>query len=738
MKSKKEILVILIISLFLVLIVAGDEIVFAQGQSINIGVGSLSYNLDDTIVGEDSLLQFPREFDVYTSQNCVRGEGFLIAAKNFRTRAYYIDGYPNAQRPGKGWVKSDTFVTFDSFVIDGTPTIMLDPVHIIVPVHGAFKKYWKYEPPLRLVNDEDLSTSDWRASYEEVDGTIATEQMGIAQCRTSMGITVTEKVYLFGNPGFDDFAIVEYVFKYTGETPNVDKNGNPIVYSDPIQDCYLGIKYFPIIGDDKVVPNSGGWQENTDDWVDYTYGEDIDGDGQMDTLRVMYGWDGNAGVTTEDDEGDPLISSSGIFLSTQYPGVAVLHVDRAPNDPTNDKFQPHLSYVSWGAISSRNSLTSGPQGPGIAEVYNILTAGGELTPPLDWGLWNSTGTENWLRPLSQPSDPTDAFSQIGTMAFGPYQFNNVGDSIRIVLCHTVGSISWEKAIELGAQWKTGSITSLDKNKILRSGRDSLFAKIESVKELFVTPEGNYDFDIKTISEKISPPPPWPGMVKISSVVAGCKVEWSEVGEAVAYRVYRRLQPTFYIEQPGTETYPLVFQTGGENPGDEIEYDPALTTSWTDENVVPAQYYWYYVTAINVAGVESSHFVSRSNPTAGDLTRGGVTPYEKPPENISSIQVVPNPYHIKSVRLYNRTLDLLDFVGLPAGCRIRIFTQSGDLISTIDHELQVPPSSAESWEMRTSTNQTIASGLYVYVVDECKNHENRSINQTKVGKFVVIR
>lgn len=736
MNKKKTMSLILTGCVSLVLFLGVDQRTFAQRRSADIGIGSLNFNLDEAIAGDDSLLQYPREYEVYRSQNCVRGEGFIVAARNFRARAYYEDGYPNPQKPNKGWVVSDSFKTFDYFVIDGTPTILLDIEHTSVPVSGAFKKYWKYAPPTVVVNGEDLSASDRHPDFEEVIQTIPTEQMGFTKCLTSMGLTITERVYTFGNPDYDDFAIVEYVFKYTGKTPNVDNNGNFITYNDPIQDCYLGIKFFPIIYDRRVVPRAGGWTENTDDWVDYTYAEDIDNDGIEDTLRVMFGWDGDAGVTNEDDEGDPLVVSSGVFLSPQYPGVAVLHVDKATDDHTNDMNQPHLSYVSWGAINSTNTLTSGSKGPGIAEVYNILETGGELTPPIDWAQWKDTQTESWLRGTSHPNNQ---YSQIGTMAFGPYQFDSIEDSVRILLCYTVGTISWGKAIELGAQWKAGSITTTEKNIILRGGRDSLFAKIKAMKELFKTVNGGYDFRIETIAQKIVPPPAWPQSVILSSVTGGCKVEWSEVERLEAYRVYRRLQPTFYIETPGTKTYPLVFQCGGIDPGGNVEYSPDVVTNWTDEKVVPTEYYWYFVTAINNEGVESSHFVTRVNPNSDEPTRGAVAPFEKPPVNLDSVYVVPNPYHVKAVRLYpGQLLNYLKFVGLPAACRIRIFTQNGDLIATIDHELQFPPSSSERWEMRTFMNQTIASGLYVYVVDKCRDHNNNPIDNTKVGKFTVIR
>lgn len=716
--------------IYLLLLLILSQRGLSQRRDANIGVGSLNINLDECIAGDNVFLQYPREFEVYRSQDCARGEGFIIATKDFPAKAYYEDGHANPQKPNNGWVVGET--TLDYIVVDGTPTLMLDIDHTSVPVSGEFRKYWKYEPPTVIVNGENLTAGDWHADYEEVKATIPTEQMGFTHLQTSIGVDIFESVYTFGNPDYDDFALVEYEFKYTGETPNVDDNGDPITYTESIDSCYIGIKFFPVIYERDVVPHAGGWTENTDDWVEYVYAEDIDGD--SDTLRVMYGWDGDASVVDADDEGDPLVTSSGVFLSPQYPGVAVLHVDRAGDDPSNDMHQPHLTHVSYGGVNTHNALTSGQANAGIGGiqgVYDKLVAGGELIPALDWTNWKQNHTNQWPRGTQYPNDNC---SQIGTMAFGPYDFE-LGKSIRILVCYTVGTISWKEAIDLGAQWKAGSISPTEKNLVLRSGRDSLFSKIKAVQGLYA----NTGYNIEEFAQQIPSPPAWPDSVVLSSEVGGCKVEWSEVEGAVAYRVYRRLKSQFYIVTPGTETYPLVFQCGGEAPGANAEYSSEIVTSWVDRNVVPAHYYWYYVTAINADGVESSHFVTRINPTNSDPSRGGVTPFEKPPVGVDSIYVVPNPYHVKAVRLYpGQVLDQLNFVGLPAACRIRIFTQAGDLVAKIDHKLKFPPSSTEAWELRTSMNQTVASGLYVYVVDKCRDHNNQPINETKVGKFVVIR
>jgi len=700
-----------------------------QTHDLGIGTGSLVLTINSAFASRSNRLIYPQEYNVFRfPQNCARGGGIIIGAKDFPAKAYYPLGFND---PSKGWVIGDSL--FPQYIVDSMSWYNYDLEHTTVPILGAHKRYWKYAPTARIINGVDLSSSQWEPAYETVNPALPTEQAGVSSCHTALGITVTERAYVFGNPDFDDFAIVEYVFRNTGQTGSVGRDGTPIVYpKNALKDCFLGVSFWPVISDTRVVPRSGGWAEGTDDWVEYTRTED------KDTLRVLYGWDGDAGSSyqNEDDEGDPLIFSSGVFLSSQYPGMAVLHADLAPGNPANDMNQPHLSYVTYGGYLANNALSMGNNGPGLAGIYEILKNGGNLTPALDWQKWKTNRTEEWLRGTRYP---TEQYNQIGTLAFGPYQFRNIGDSVRVVLCYTVGTIGWARSIELGAQWKARSISAVEKNATLRSGRDSLFAKIKKIKTLFRGANGRYDFSIQSIAGKIAPPPAWPARQELSSEVGGCGVEWSPVAGAVAYRVYRRLQPFFYAETPGTETYRVVFQCGGTRPAGDVEYSPDAVTRWTDKNVAPAQHYWYYVTAVNAQGIESSQFVTRTEPTLTNTDYGSVTPYESSPADLKGVYVVPNPYHVKAAsRLYGRPENLLDFVGLPASCRIRIFTQSGELVTTLNHAYQFPPSSTETWEMRTSMDQTIASGVYIYVVDEAQDYEGNSIRQSKRAKFVVIR
>ena len=70
-----------------------------------------------------------------------------------------------------------------------------------------------------------------------------------------------------------------------------------------------------------------------------------------------------------------------------------------------------------------------------------------------------------------------------------------------------------------------------------------------------------------------------------------------------------------------------------------------------------------------------------------------------------------------------------FTNLTAKCTIKIYTVSGELVSTIEHD-NVDEGYA-AWDLRSMNNQEVAPGLYLFTVqsDGVKDF---------IGKFAVIR
>ena len=103
------------------------------------------------------------------------------------------------------------------------------------------------------------------------------------------------------------------------------------------------------------------------------------------------------------------------------------------------------------------------------------------------------------------------------------------------------------------------------------------------------------------------------------------------------------------------------------------------------------------------------------------------------DDLSKVRIAPNPYNINERLLvtYGYTDQRgINFYNLPVSCTIKIFTENGDLIQTIVHESQVRAGS-ETWDMITSSQQVISSGVYIAVIQK-PNGDKTFL------KFVVVR
>ena len=111
--------------------------------------------------------------------------------------------------------------------------------------------------------------------------------------------------------------------------------------------------------------------------------------------------------------------------------------------------------------------------------------------------------------------------------------------------------------------------------------------------------------------------------------------------------------------------------------------------------------------------------------------------------LSEIRIVPNPYNIKakSLQFGNDTPDRLAFYGLPPFCQIKIYTENGDLIESIDHS---NGSGDELWHSLTSSRQIVVSGLYIAyfeVTEDTYDSSGKLIykqGENTIKKFIIIR
>jgi hypothetical protein len=107
------------------------------------------------------------------------------------------------------------------------------------------------------------------------------------------------------------------------------------------------------------------------------------------------------------------------------------------------------------------------------------------------------------------------------------------------------------------------------------------------------------------------------------------------------------------------------------------------------------------------------------------------------QSLDLIRVVPNPYVVANgwepANPYadGRGERQLHFTHLPPVCTIRIFSGSGQLVATLNHNTPSLRDGTEIWNMLSKDQLEIAYGIYVYQVDAGKLG-------TKIGKFAVIK
>ncbi|OGU76370.1 MAG: hypothetical protein A2W11_13860 [Ignavibacteria bacterium RBG_16_35_7] len=102
------------------------------------------------------------------------------------------------------------------------------------------------------------------------------------------------------------------------------------------------------------------------------------------------------------------------------------------------------------------------------------------------------------------------------------------------------------------------------------------------------------------------------------------------------------------------------------------------------------------------------------------------------EALNKIRVVPNPFNIsaaKELGFGDDQANRLAFFNIPGRCTIKIYTEIGELIETIEH---TDGSGDDYWDSVTSSNQIVVSGIYIAVV------ENNDTGERKIVKFAIIR
>ena len=588
----------------------------------------------------------------------------------------------------------------------------------------TIRLYRREAPPTITVDGERVDDPFPLTAADEVNPEYIAQWGGTADImvestiKTSMGVTINQRCFAWSQDNHDDYIIFDYTFTNTG---NIDLDADIEIPDQVLEDVYFWR------GNNFRTGASRPWNSE--------YGAR-----PGDSVRVVYAYpQRSSAIGDPDNFGNP--RSEGWLRRQASIGEAMLHVDTSPDDPTDDLSQPRMTDAYTAEILWAKLHAEANSEADHARLYDAMQFG--FGAPYQTGTY--PGTFHGL-PLDGRSTkfveefPWWSWRACSYTASGPFNLG-FGQSIRIVWATVTGSISRELGFLVGEAWNNGTaaetwegpyklpalytefpdLVSDDndraKDSWVFSGVDSLFANTWAA-----TWNVRNDYQV--------PLPPPPPNIEITSLPDKIVVSWgteSEVGDFAGYRVYRALG------EAQDENYDLVFACG---PGTA---NLQVVNSWDDTAPQRGEEYYYYVTAFddgsgNAAGangvvesLESGAYLNRTT-IPGILTREAKS-------DLSTVRVVPNPFNLSAVDLnYTGAPNKITFFNLPPVCTISIYTETGDLVQTIEH---TNGSGDDSWgflseeHQSSQSDQIITSGIYIAFFKTPDGNTN-------FQKFIIVR
>ncbi len=599
----------------------------------------------------------------------------------------------------------------------------------IYPV--SLKQYSKFDIPPIFVDGNNLVAA-FLSDVDEIDPNLPCDRLIVNVVNTSIGLTMTQKVYVTSQPYHDNYIIKEFTYTNTGYI-----NFDPVqVLNDTLRGLRVGWGTRYQCGREGAEATDGNqtWGKYTwvtirgEDYPNHANQKLTEADGPVDWLRCALSWFGQAErVTTYDNIGAPLITKDGRLASPHFVGTVILHVDMGPNDKSDNPYQPAvlgwhagdtypgvgdlkptdmtkmlqlydmLSGVPYGGTKNGGTAIIGNPSDNSGRMWEKYTGGNILDQRIPYTIHgDGGGTNQWI-------------------CYGPWDLAP-GESVTIVEAEGVSGLSRPKCEEVGrawklakdnpntsynVTWKDGTIKPIKysdqsadryKNEWVYTGMDSLLLTFSRAKR-------NYDSNFG-----IPQAPRPPLYFSVESGGDRIRLTWGaspseSAADFVGYRIYRAVGKA-----------DTVFDFLAEVPKGTYQYD--------DVSAVRGYSYYYYLTAVNdgsnnsmaefnpAGRLESSRFYTRTTEPAYLRRQQGVS--------LKDVRVVPNPYNIKAQDLqYPKEKDKIMFLNIPGQCVIKIYTERGDLIQTINHN---NGSGDETWKLVTSSRQVVVSGIYIAYIE----------------------
>ncbi len=250
--------------------------------------------------------------------------------------------------------------------------------------------------------------------------------------------------------------------------------------------------------------------------------------------------------------------------------------------------------------------------------------------------------------------------------------------------------------------------------------------------------------------KMPTPPPVPPL-RIESANHQITLKWNVPPGGVNPETYVDENRGDGDNQPfeGYRVYKSTVSEGGpwtllaeyDREDNEFGNNTGLQYEYIDKGLLNNLEYYYTVTSYARPDSTTGVFELESSLTSNAQL---AIPGTATPETVGEVAVVPNPYRgdVKyydmkpawektgTAGFWSEEFRRIQFINLPNPCKITIYTVSGKYVTTIDHN--DPERGFEDWNLTSHVGQAIASGVYLYTVEDVKTGDIQK------GKFVVIK
>lgn len=589
------------------------------------------------------------------------------------------------------------------------------------------------------------------------------EEIIIAVWDTPLGIRVTRTSRAWSYPGYDSFIIYEYAFE--------NRSGQVL------EDVFITFA-------NTFAPSMFGYQRIHGDWTEASFrGQPPAGLGdhfaRFDLKRWMtYNHERNGLPDPDFFDAWSVPGGRGGLNSPQAVGLMVLHYDYehlATRDQTRQVFlvpadsagmwdrngkakQPFLlRYENGNLYEGKIATWMDPRlrrKTGIWQSPQDSTRFSEQFDPDLWSYWKGrTSTSNnlsWWQPVAR------------AYGFFPY-YMEPGSTVRFAVAEVVGY----------GPGGPGDHVYTDLGGTVRAGADAgaLFSPVPSWYDVLEYPHLGSDGTIGSTYLR-DHPLPWyvtPPVVSIRDV-ADRAIEMY-TGRPLVKHDTVQYEP---LDAPPTGRYntvpipvpaPAIRIENTSAAANRIVWGPQVESFSTPRLRAPLDHYevlraphplgpWTVIARVTPGdpqyfqdgeyrvldpesnlGDEVAYAVRSVDVEGGKSGWTNLTVHETqapPAERLGKVYVVPNPLVVTSgLSGADRGGDIADriqFMGLTSRCTIRIFSYTGQLIQTIEHDRA---SFGNPWYQLSFNNQVIASGIYYFVV------EDHATGERATGKFVVI-